>query len=152
MSITKELAKQVKITEAASVTEGAAGTTDVTGNTLDMSGYEGVLVTVVMGAITGSAVTSIKMQQGAASDLSDAADLVGTGQTIADDDDENTYYIDLFKPRERYVRLIVDRATQNAVVSSATYIQYGAATEAVTTSGGATVSGESHISPAEGTA
>lgn len=42
---------------------------------------------VGFGTITASAVTSIKVQQGAASDLSDAADLLGTGITVAADDD-----------------------------------------------------------------
>ncbi|KKK73805.1 hypothetical protein LCGC14_2890140, partial [marine sediment metagenome] len=48
------------------------------------------------------------------------------------------------------VRLVVPRATQNAVVASATYLQYGAAKQPV--SHGTNVSGETHISPAEGTA
>ncbi len=141
----------LKITQAVTVTAGAAGTTDINGTTLDMSGYDGVLVAVTMGAITGSAVTSIKMQQGSASNLSDAADLLGTAQTIADTDDEKTFYIDLNKPTERYVRLVVDRGTQNAVVASATYFQYGPKTLPVS-SHGSNVSGETHISPAEGTA
>ena len=76
--------------------------------------------------------------------------MLGTGQTIADTDDEKVFYIDLYKPRERYVRLVVDRGTQNAVVASAEYEQYGARNEPVTH--GSNVSGETHISPAEGTA
>ena len=149
--MSKELAKRVKVSQAITVTNGAAGTSDINGVTLDMSGYEGVLMMVTFGAITSSAVTSIKAQQGAASNLSDAADLLGTAQSVADNDDENTYYIDVFKPRERYVRLVVDRGTANAVVASATYIQYGGRTEAVASHGSA-VAGESHVSPAEGTA
>ena len=149
--ITKELSSGVKLTQAITVTNGAAGTSDINGVTLDMAGYEGVLMLVTMGAITATAVTSIKAQQGAASDLSDAADLASTAQTIADSDDEKTYYIDVFKPRERYVRLVVDRGTANAVVASATYIQYGPRTLSVA-SHGSNVSGETHISPAEGTA
>lgn len=148
--ITKELIDGVKITQAVTPTAGAAGTSDIDGATLDMSGYEGVLVAVTMGAITGSAVTSIKMQQDTASGMGTAADLEGTSQTIADDDDGKIFYINLHKPRERYVRLVVDRATQNAVVASAVYYQYGATT--VPTTHGANVSGESHVSPAEGTA
>ena len=146
-----ELSKAVKITQAITVTNGAAGTADINGVTLDMANFEGVLIAVRMGAITGGAVTSIKAQQGAASDLSDAADLAGTAQTIADTDDEKTFYIDLYKPRERYVRLVVDRGTANAVVSSADYIQYGPRSLPVA-SHGSNVSGETHISPAEGTA
>lgn len=144
------LAKNTKVSIAVAPASGVAGTSDINGATLDMSGFEGVLMVVTFGAITGSAVTSIKAQQGADSGLSDAADLAGTAQTIADTDDEKTFYIDLHKPQERYVRLVVDRGTQNAVVASAHYIQYGAHT--MPTTHGTNVSGETHISPAEGTA
>ena len=142
--------KDIKITQAITPTNGAAGTTAINGATLDMAGFESVLVAVTFGAITGSAVTSIKMQQGAESDMSDAADLEGTSQTVADSDDEDIFYIDLVKPTERYVRLVVSRATQNAVVSSAVYYQYGAHKGPVTH--GSTINGEIHAGPAEGTA
>lgn len=144
------LSKQIKITQAITPTDGAAGTADINGTILDMQGFEGVLVEVVFGTITSGAVTSIKMQQDTASGMGTAADLTGTAQTVADDDDEQIFYIDLYKPVERYVRVVVDRGTQNAVVASATYFQYGAHDQPV--SHGATVSGETHVSPAEGTA
>jgi len=146
-----ELSKNCKITQAITVTNGAAGTTDIEGAIVDMSGFEGVLMIITFGAITGSAVTSIKAQQGAAALMGDAADLLGTSQTIADDDDEQTFYIDVYKPQERYVRLYVDRGTQNAVVASAEYIQYGPKA-APTTHQATVISGETHISPIEGTA
>lgn len=144
------LSKESKILQAITPTNGAAGTTDIEGVTLDMQGFEGVLMLVTMGAITANAVTSIKAQQGAASNLSDAADLAGTAQTIADTDDDKVFYIDLFRPQERYVRLYVDRGTANAVVASAEYIQYGARKEPTTH--GSNVSGETHVSSSEGTA
>jgi hypothetical protein len=148
--LAKELIEQVKILQAVTVTNGAAGATDINGVTLDMSGFEGVIMEVTFGAIVSGAATSIKAQQGQASNLSDAADLEGTSQTIADTDDEKTFYIALHKPRERYVRLVVKRATQNATCS-ARYFQYGARTLPVAAHGTA-VSGEAHVSPAEGTA
>lgn len=146
----QNLSKNVKITHAITAANGVAGTTDIEGVTLDMQGFEGVLMICTFGVITGSAVTSIKAQQGAASNLSDAADLLGTAQTVADDDDGETFYIDLYQPEERYVRLYVDRGTQNAVVACANYIQYGA--REVPTTHATGVSGELHITPAEGTA
>jgi len=144
------LSKNTKISIAVTPTNGAAGTADIEGVTLDMQGFAGVLMVVAFGAITSGAATSIKAQQGAASNMSDAADLTGTAQTIADTDDDKTFYIDLYQPLERYVRLYVDRGTQNAVVASATYVQYG--TREAPTSHGTNVSGELHVSPAEGTA
>ena len=142
------LSKQVKISTAITPTAGAAAQTAITGTTLDMSGFEGVLCIVRMGAITGNAVTSIKMMQGAST--SPATDLEGTSQTVADDDDDETFYIDVYKPTKRYVAVKVLRATQDAVVASAEYVQYGA--KELPTSHATGVSGETHISPAEGTA
>lgn len=144
------LSKNVKISTAVTPTAGAAAATDITGSILDMQGFEGVLVIVRMGAITAGAVTSIKVQQDTDSAGGTMADLEGTSQTIADTDDDKTFYIDLYKPAERYVRLYVDRATQNAVVASAEYIQYGA--RDMPTTHGTDVSGETHVSVAEGTA
>lgn len=142
--------KNQKITRAILPSEGAAGTADINGAILDMQGFDGVLVLVSFGAITGGAVTSIKMQQDTDPAGGTMADLAGTAQTVADDDDDETFYIDLYRPTERYVRLVVDRGTQNAVVASATYIQYKASKAPVTHGTG--VSGELHASPAEGTA
>lgn len=146
------LSKNVKVSTAITPTAGVAGTTDINGTTLDMSGFEGVLVLVRMGAITGTAVTSIKMQQGAASNLSDAADLEGTGITVADDDDDQIFMIDLYRPLERYVRVVVDRGTANAVVASAEYLQYGAAEKPIENNVTDASTVELHVSPAEGTA
>jgi hypothetical protein len=70
----------------------ASGTADRNGAALDMLGYDGVLTVVTLAAVADGAVTSIKMQQGAASNLSDGADLLGTSVTIAGDDDKNKIY------------------------------------------------------------
>lgn len=142
--------KNNKISSAITPTAGAAAQSDIEASELDMSGWEGVLVIVRMGAIDGSAVTSIKMQQDTVTGMGSAADLEGTGQTIADDDDEKTFYIDLYRPTEQFVRLYVVRGTADAVVSSAHYIQYGGSKYAI--SHGSNVSGELHVTPDEGTA
>ena len=144
------MSKCCKITPAIAPADGVAATTDINGAILDMQGFDGVLMIATFGAITAGAVTSIKAQQDTASGGGTMADLAGTAQTIADSDDEKVFYIDLYRPQERYVRLVVDRATQNAVVASAEYIQYMASDMPVTH--GTNVSGETHISPAEGTA
>jgi len=144
------LSKNVKISQCIAPSDGVAADTDLSGAVLDMSGFDGVLMIVTFGVITADAVTSIKAQQDTAVGMGSAADLEGTGQTIADSDDDGVFYIDLYKPLERYVRLYVDRATQNAVISSAQYIQYKGAKPPA--SHGSAVSGETHVSPAEGTA
>ena len=140
-----------KISIAIPPADGVAGTTDINGATLDMLGWDSVMMVVTFGAITSTAVTVIKAQGGAESDLSDAADLIGTGQTIADDDDEKTFYIDL-NPLDRYNRLVVDRGTANAVVASAYYIQYNGDKSKLPVTHGTGVAGELHHEPIAGTA
>ncbi len=145
-----ELGKDAKITIAITPTDGGAGATDINGAILDMAGYENVMAIITFGAITAGAATSIKMQQDTAAAMGGAADLAGTKQTIADTDDDKTFYLDIIKPQERYVRLVVNRATQNAVVASAIYLQYNGVKKPV--AHGTNVSGETHVSVAEGTA
>lgn len=146
-----QLLNGIKVTPAILPSEGVAGSTDLEAVIVDMANYDGLLIEVVFGVITAGAVTAIKAQQGDDSGLSDAADLEGTGQTIADDDDDETFLIDIFRPSDRYLRLYVDRATQNAVISSATYYQYSGKAN-IPRSDAAGVTRELHVSPAEGTA
>ncbi len=143
------LNKQTKITRVISVTEGAAGATNINSTEIDMEGFESVLFIVTFGAIVAGAATSIKAQQDTVTGMGGAADLLGTAQTVADTDDEKIFYIDLVKPRERFVRLVVLRATQNATCH-AHAIQYNP--RKWPTTHGSNVSGETHVSPAEGTA
>ena len=143
------LNQNVKITTAL---DYASGSADRNGATLDMAGYEGVLMVVKLAAIATGAVTSIKAQQGEASDLTDAADLAGTAQAIADDDDDQVFVIDLYRPGERYVRLVVDKDGTNATAESAVYIRYGAKEGPITNTEADAVTLEEHLSPAEGAA
>lgn len=141
------LSESVKVTNAAAY---ASGTADVNGSTLDMAGFDGVLMMVHFAAIATGATTSIKAQGGDESDASDMADLTGTRVSIADSEDNESRYIDLFQPRTRYVRLVIDKDGSNAVGASATYLQYRA--KSAPTSHASGVSGEQHASPAAGTA
>ncbi len=139
-----------KISIAITGAEGAAGATDLEGAVIDMSGYEDILIVTQFGPIVSGAVVSIKAQEGDESDLSDAADLAGTSQTVADDDDNKCFYIKIAKPMKRYIRLYVDIATQNATLT-ATYIQ-SKPRKAPVAAQGTNVSGEAFVSPAAGTA
>jgi hypothetical protein len=94
----------------------AAGAADITSDIIDMQGYDGIRFVEGFGTITAGAVTSLKVQQGAAATMSDGADLAGTGQTVADTDDGKMFISEIYRPQERYLRVITKRATQNAVV------------------------------------
>jgi hypothetical protein len=138
----------LKVVQATTVTAGAAGTTAVNGATVDMSGFEEIMVIVPFGAIVSGAATSIKWQEGATT--SPTTDVVGTNITVADTDDDTTKILRIVKPQNRYGRVVVSRATQNATVGAITYILSGGRTLPPTD--GSTTAGETHISPAAGTA
>lgn len=141
--------KNIKKLQAITIADGAAGTSAINGAIVDLANTEEVLVAVQFGPIVSGAVTSIKWQEGDAADLSDAADVAGTAQTVADTADNTLFYIHVIKPRSRYGRVVVSRATQ-AATCAATYLLSGLRSLAATD--GAGVSGETHVSPAEGTA
>lgn len=130
----------------------AAGTSDVNSDVVDTQGFEGVRFIAGFGAITAGAVTSIKVQQGTAANLSDAADLAGTGVTVADDDDNQIAIVDVYKPRERYLRVAFDRGTQNAVIDLLVAELYGPREKPITEDAAIVIAAEMHVSPAEGTA
>jgi hypothetical protein len=138
----------MRVVQATTVTAGAAGTSAVNGATVDLSGVEEIAIIVPFGAIVSGAVTSIKWQEG--STTSPTTDVAGTNITVADTDDDTTKILRIIKPRSRYGRVVVSRATQNATVGAITYILTGLRTLPATD--GSTVVGELHVSPATGTA
>ncbi|HZV26444.1 MAG TPA: hypothetical protein VFG00_09140, partial [Acidothermaceae bacterium] len=87
----------------------------------DTAGFQGIRFIVAVGTITATAVTSVKVQDGAAANLSDAADVAGTGLTITAGgaDDNSIWIIDIFRPVKRYCTVNVLRGTANAVIDGA---------------------------------
>lgn len=145
------LLEEVKITRV--MTAQAAGTGDtLSSDVSDNQGFEGIAYIVMFGTITSGAATAIKVQQGAASNLSDGADLEGSGQTVHDDHDNKVHATEIIRPRERYTRLQITRATQNAVIDGVLALQYGARVKPVTHDATSVPVTEIHASPAEGTA
>lgn len=131
----------------------AAGTSDQTSSAVDTQGYEGVKFYTAFGAITSGAVTSVKVQQSSDDGSADAyADLAGTSISVADDDDNQVVVHDIYRPRERYLKVVVDRGTQNAVIDGIVAVLYGARKEPTTDDSTTVVGRETHTSPAEGTA
>src|SRR5215207_9832657 len=98
MSANAHFTSDHKIVPAITVTAGASGTTAINGATLDMSGFEKVAVVLTTGPITATAVTSIKLEQSANSDMSASEDVAGSSQTIADSDDDKIFVIDNIRP------------------------------------------------------
>jgi len=140
------LSKHVKITSAL---DYASGTATRNGAELDMSGWDGVLAIVKHATIATSAVGDIHWEQDIATGMASAADLTGTAIAIADDDDDQVFVSDLYRPLERYVRVVVTKDASNAQAESAIYIQYTGHKLPVSNMGADEY--ELHVSPAEGT-
>lgn len=129
-----------------------AASADRNGDIIDMAGYSAAKFVVTFHSIAAGAVTSVKLQQGAAANMSDAADLEGTSLSVAADDDGQAFTLSIEKPRERYVRLVVDKDGANNTTESATVELYGARTQPALVNVTDEVTHEYHVSPAEGTA
>lgn len=140
----------------------ASGTADRTSKVVDTKGFDSVTIVTHFGTIASSAVTDIFLQEAdAASDadtLTSGANLAGSSQTVADDDDNEVKYIDINKPLKRFLQLTVNKDATNACAESAVAYLYNADKVPVTqaegtgTSGGADISeGESFTSPIAGT-
>lgn len=126
----------------------ASGTADRNGAILDMAGWDGLLIIAIFATIATGGVNSIKVQQGSAANLSDAADLPDTEIDIADNDDNCVRYIDVYQPRERYLRAVIDKDTSNACAESVLYIRYRGLQQPVTAHGLVT-EGVAVLSPGE---
>lgn len=130
-----------------------AGTTAQTSSAIDTQGYDGVKIYSLFGAITAGAATSVKVQQSSDNGSADAyADLAGTSVTVADDDDNQVVVHDIYRPRERYLKVVISRATQNAVIDGVVAVLYNAIKKPTTDDSSTVVARETHVSPAEGTA
>jgi len=128
---------------------GAAGTSTITSTAVDTAEFAAVRFLVAIGPVVAGAVTSFKLQQSDDDGVADGySDLAGTSQTIADDADNTHQYIDVLRPGKRYLKIVFSRATQNATIGSVIAELYDHHTLPVTQ----TATGETFISPAEGTA
>jgi hypothetical protein len=120
------LLKEVKITvvEAAA----AAGTSALTSDVLDMSGYEGVMFIALTGDVTDTSVLTLTVKGNSANSTSSptpvtqkASDAFTASATSAD---SKAIVVDVYKPTLRYVFAELSRATANAVVGGILAVQY----------------------------
>ena len=137
-------AQNIKVADAVcdSVNAASLGT-----GTVDTLGYDYATVIVVAGTgPTAAALTALKVQEGDASNLSDAADLVsftdadvdGTTNALADfDNDESVIFeIDL-KARKRYIKVVATAGATATELSSVVILSRAGEAATDTTAGGA---------------
>ena len=144
------LTDDVKITVVGAAS--AAGVTTINSSPVDMAGYDGVVFLTTFGAIVATGVQSLKAQEDTVVGMGGAADLTGSGITVADDDDGQSFWLDIRRPRERFVRCVVLRATANSTVGEIYAIQYRARTRPQVNNVANVMTGEKWEAPAEGAA
>ncbi|MCV9960739.1 hypothetical protein OIU34_02405 [Pararhizobium sp. BT-229] len=118
------LLKNTKITVVAAA--AAAAQTDLASSFVDMYGFDGVLFVALTGDVSDTSALALKASQNTVNNPSGAAELVG-GPTFtagATNADNKALVLDVYKPRERYVRAVLKRGTANAAVSGILAIQY----------------------------
>lgn len=125
----------------------ASDATDKTAE-VDMKGYTGCLFIVKFAAIGGAG--SLKLQEHDVT-ATGQADLLGTGVTVATDDDNQTFLIDVKSPRKRFLTLsILKGGGTTAAVAAA--IQYNGESFPIDNTDTDDVTVELHVSPIAGTA
>lgn len=133
------------------ITAASTSVTNLSG--IDTRGFTGVMIIALLGTLTATQTTSLKAQGSSDDGSTDAyADLAGSSTgNAADGDTGKCLILDIYKPKERYVKPVLVRGTANAVVTSIIAILYNAAEEPVTA--GAGISQRKTVaSPANGTA
>lgn len=141
----------------------ASANSDRTSEVVDTAGFSCCLITVHFAAIATGAVTTMKLQHADAASnettLTSGADIEGSSQTIADDDDNQVKFWDV-RPTKRYLQVAIDKDATNVTAESMLAILYGAnvkpTTQGLGTStigeGTGAVEGEAIVNAVSGTA
>jgi len=121
-----------------------AAPTPITGDTVDLKGFDSVLFLILWGSIRAGGVQGVKVQ-GSDND-SNWNDLEGTSISVSDESDHKITYLELAKPTYRYVRAVVSRAVQSSAVDGIVALLTGPKTAPVPHEG-STVSGAKPDTP-----
>ena len=132
----------------------AAGTSTITPSAgVDVSGFNSCAFLAAFGAIVSGAATSIEVHQSDDDGDADAySALEGTKVTVADDNDNQVAVVEVLRPQKRYLKCIVNRATQNATLDGIIAVLGDAASLPTTHDSSTVVDAEVHVAPDEGTA
>ncbi len=109
----------------------AAGSTDSNSASVNLGAsgnkFHSVTFVALIGTITATAVTGLKLQQSDDDGSGDSwGDIKDTAVVIADDDDDKAFYVETVRPNKKWIRLVVTRATANAVIVGAIALLYNA--------------------------
>jgi hypothetical protein len=147
MSI-RNFSTDIKITRVKAVQ--VAGSSDITCDSVDMQGYEGVLFLASFG--TAADDNSIKAAQSSDDGSEDSfADLEDSEVDVGTSKSNEIVWIEINRPLERYLRPVVTRGT-SSTIESVWAFRYGSSIRPVDNEVAGTIAGDLLISPAEGSA
>jgi hypothetical protein len=130
----------------------AAGATTITPSAgVDTKGFDSCMFVAAFGAIVSGGAVSIEIHQSGDDGVADPySALAGSKVTVADDQDGKLAYVEIVQPTKRYLKCIVNRATQNATLDSIVAILSGPKVLPTVHDAASVAAGETHPSPAEG--
>lgn len=144
--MSQQLSSIIKITKVKD--HSTADTSAVNSDGVNMAGYEGVIFLTSFG--TAAANNTVNLAQSSDDGSVDSyADIVSTSVTSGTSDED--VWLDIWRPREQYVRLEAARGT-SSTLESIWAIQYSPRTFIVDNTTTGTIVGEAHHENAEGTA
>lgn len=132
----------------------AAANTDNDSSIIDMSGFEGcVFVTAITDCVSGG-VATMTVEQNTANSTSGMAALAAAGVATAtsganDDLNGKLLIVDVYRPRERYLRVNRVSATQNIAFGPVYAVQYGPNKAPVTQATAEVADSDTAVSTAE---
>ncbi len=122
------LLKNVKVTRVKNAV--AAGTAEVDSSIIDMTGFDGVMFAILLGAVVDAANLNAKAQSNALNQTGGMADISGaaTGVTaLTSAANGNTVVLlDVYRPPNEFVRAVLLPTTQNVAFDGVLAIQYKA--------------------------
>lgn len=103
----------------------AAGTSDnQDGNILDLAGYDSVVIVLLLGTVTSTAVGTLTAMVSDDSGLAGATTIAGPTSIVLTGDSGKVMVLDLKRLKNRYLRARLVRATANIVIQGAIAVLY----------------------------
>lgn len=114
----------------------AAGTSNYSSTPVDMQGYDGVKFYVPVSTHTAAGTVAATFSEGASTSAFNTLTATSANMTGTTDADSRVMVVDIYRPKDRYVRTTITRATQNTSIGPIVAELYGASKMAITQSTG----------------
>lgn len=102
----------------------ATGQTTITGNVIDMAGFDAITLICSVGGITNGANVEVQLQGSPNANGAGNSTEGTTGAVAVANGGNQTIILDVIRPANRYVYPNIVRTTQNAIINQVTTIQY----------------------------